>query len=708
MAKPSDDEDEWRLQRDRIIGLGERSVHKNYYPQLRRNLAELKNLAATMEQAPLGLAILSRGGTIEFVNTAFGAVAGQPVGWMTGRDLIAACGGADNAEFCDRITAALENGTGWQGELTFRRADGQTVWGRFAVLAIRDESGAVTHCGILAEDISAQRAAEERLRLAAQVFASSHDGIIVTDARSSIVDVNEAFERMTGYSLDDVRGQKPSVLRSRRYDEAFFRGMWDSLLETGHWEGEIWNRRKGGGLYPQWTSISAIRDSGGQVSHYVGICTDITERKTAEARIQHMAYHDELTSLPNRFLLGHRFTQAAGQARRSGSMLALFYVDLDRFKNVNDILGHSFGDKILRAAAQRLTRVLRPTDTVSRQGGDEFIALAGDLTGAEEARALAERILTAMAEPYQIDGHELSVPPSIGVALHPVHGEDLETLQRRGDTAMYHAKKLGRSRVLVFEESMDEATLEFFRIENALRGALKRREFALHYQPQIELATGRCVGYEALLRWHHAAELGSVTPDRFIPVAEETGMILPIGSWVLETGCLQTAEWLGRGREDARVAVNLSMIQLRQDDLVETVRRALDLSGLPPERLELEVTESALMVDADQTILTLKRLRDLGVGLAIDDFGTGYSSLAYLKRFPVDKLKIDQSFVRELTATPEGARICRAVIGLAEAFRLRVVAEGVETEEQRRWLHDEGCDLGQGYLFARPRPGGEI
>lgn len=699
MANPSDDE--WKHARDRIIGLGERSVHKHYYGSLRSNIAELNNLTLAIEQAPVGVALVDRDLHIHYANSAFGDVVGSPMTRIVGAPLSRLCRTDDLRRVCDLFAERVVHGFRWRGDLRFAWEDGESRWGRLSVTPIRDEVGVVTHHSVMVEDVTERRLTVDQLKRASLVFSASRDGILITDPDAVIIDVNAAFEAMSGFPRRELIGSPTSIIRGPRHGDAFFSEMWKSLRRAGHWEGEIWNRKRDGTLYPQWTSISAALDESGEVSQYVAICTDITERRASEERIRRLAFHDDLTGLPNRFLLERRFETAVEIAQRGGGLFALLYVDLDRFKNVNDTLGHGFGDKLLRSAAERLVALVGPTDTVSRPGGDEFIVLAGEIRGEAEAADLAGRIVAALSEAHRIDGREVAVPASVGIALHPKDGVDLETLMKRSDAAMYHAKAVGRNRFRFFEDSLDRRTSEFFRVENALRAALRRGELTLHYQPQVDLRHGGWVGVEALSRWS-SPELGAISPDRFIPVAEESGLILELGSWVLDEACRQAAEWRRRGVDNLTMAVNLSMLQFRQDDLIEMVRGALARADLPPEILELEVTESALMIDADHTIRALEGLRKLGVGLAIDDFGTGYSSLAYLKRFPVDKLKIDKSFVRELSSDSDDARICRAIIGLAEAFRLSVVAEGVETDRQRDWLREAGCGLGQGWLFSRP------
>ena len=545
------------------------------------------------------------------------------------------------------------------------------------------------------------------LRLAGHVFDSSREGIIVTDPETRILAVNPAFTEITGYSAAEALGRTPAFLSSGRHDREFFKAMWASVRETGAWSGEIWNRRKDGRLYPEQIGIGTVCGPAGEVRHYVGTFLDITERKEAETRIRHLAEFDVLTQLPNRALLGDCLSRAIAVARRTGERLALLFIDLDRFKTINDSLGHAMGDRVLQEVAGRLRQLTRQTDTVSRLGGDEFVVL---ITGLEQpgfAITTAQKVLASLGQPYLMDHHELQVTPSIGIALYPDNGDDAGTLLKNADAAMYHAKNSGRNTFQFFTPEFNHWVTERLRIENGLRRAIERDELIVHYQPQVDLGSGRIVGCEALLRWK--PEGGAlVQPDRFIPVAEETGAIHAIGLWVLDQACRQLAGWDTEGKPSIRIAVNVAVPQLRRPEFVDQVRETLARHGLTPARLEIEVTESIFLDLDGQIIETLHGLGDLGVKLSLDDFGTGYSSLSYLRNFRFDVLKIDRSFITELHRNPDDVRLIRAILGIAKDMSLATVAEGIESVEQQRILTGLGCGIGQGYHFSRPLPGVEM
>jgi diguanylate cyclase (GGDEF)-like protein/PAS domain S-box-containing protein len=559
----------------------------------------------------------------------------------------------------------------------------------------------------LVAEVAERARAESALRLSATVFEASADAICVTDADSRILSVNGAFERITGYAAEEVVGATPRVLKSGRHDKAFYERMWAALRARGEWQGEVWNRRKDGHVYPEWLTVSAVRDDDGQTRHYVGISTDMSERKAAEERIEFLAHHDALTELPNRVLLRDRFEQASAHAQRDGSAVALVFLDLDHFKTINDSLGHPVGDRMLQAVAKRLVGALRKGDTVCRLGGDEFVLLLGDVHGPADVERTARKVLACMKEPIDLGDQTLHTGCSMGLSLYPADGADFDTLLQEADTALYSAKEAGRGVYRFFTPEMNESALERIKLESQLRRALDRDELRLHYQPQVDLASGRLVGVEALLRWQ-SPELGLVLPGKLVPVAEQSGLIVPIGEWVLREACRQLREWLEAGLGVVPVAVNISALQMQREGFVESVRSVLRESGAPPEGLELELTESMLARDVEGTTATLTRLKDLGLQLAIDDFGTGYSSLGYLERFAVDRLKIDQSFVRAIGHGRDDAAIVRAVIQMARALDLATMAEGVETEAQAAFLRAEGCEGAQGFHFGRPVPPEEI
>ena len=690
----------WEEERDRIIGLGERSFRKSYYPELRDKLSQLERFRALLDfSGELVILFALPDGRIVDANTpAERMFAPQGRSLLDLRLADIDCAGFE--ELLLQINDDATNGTTRLRHREFQLShEGHAIALDidYRVAEVRGTSYGV----LLGRDAAPRLAAEARIRLAARIIARSNEGIVITDAERRIVEVNAAFTKITGYTRDEALGRNPNFLSSGRHDRAFYQTMWESIHCSGFWQGEIWNRRKSGECYPEWLSVSAIRDDTGTTCHYVATFSDITEAKAAEARIRHMAHHDFLTGLPNRFLLTDRFQQVLASAQRNGSRFALLFIDLDRFKNVNDTLGHSIGDQLLRDVAGRLRAVVRATDTISRQGGDEFIVLLSDIDTPDDAAQAARKLMLLLAEPFSLGEHSITVTPSIGIAVSPEDGEDLDSLLKHADLAMYDAKQQGRNNYQFFRREMNARSLELLLMESDLRQALKKREFVLHYQPQIDLGSGEVLNLEALLRWRHP-ERGLVPPGDFIPMAEETGLIVAIGEWVLAEACRQVAVWRSNGWPALRVAVNLSAAQFRQRDLHVQIANALVASNLPADALEVEVTESILMNDAESTVDTLRALDAMGIRIAIDDFGTGYSSLAYLKRFPVDTLKVDRSFVHNIGVSDEDAAICSAVIGLAHSLHLEVVAEGVETQEQYEWLARAGCHYVQGYLTGRP------
>ncbi len=542
--------------------------------------------------------------------------------------------------------------------------------------------------------------AEVHMQLRARVVEQSNEAIVITDSNRRIVRVNRAFTQITGYSEAEALGRNPNMLSSGRQDENFYRAMWESLLTLGQWQGELWNRRKDGTVYPEWLSISELRDPGGQVMNYVAIATDITQRKEDEQRIRMLADFDVLTGLPNRRLLKDRSDNALRQAQRQGEALALMFLDLDRFKNVNDSLGHQAGDELLIQVAQRLKAVLREQDTVCRLGGDEFVLLCPG-TDAAGAANLATKLLDSTAQRLQIDRQELTVTFSIGVALYPADGDTFEALSMCADTAMYRAKQAGRNAYRFFAPEMRLESSRGLQLENDLRSALELRQLELVYQPQVSLRGGRVVGMEALLRWQHPT-LGSVPPNEFIPVAEECGLILSIGEWMLRTATRQLRDWLDAGLPVQQMAVNLSATQFRHASLPDLVSQVLQETGLPAQCLEFELAERLVMDNPLDAIVILNQLHQRGVRMSIDDFGTAYSSLNYLKRFRVYKLKIDQSFVSDIEHDPDDKAIIISIIALARSMGLQTIAEGVETQGQLAFLMEQGCDEAQGLFYSAP------
>ncbi|MBK1681293.1 EAL domain-containing protein [Rhodocyclus tenuis] len=568
---------------------------------------------------------------------------------------------------------------------------------------VHDADGRLLAVVETVRDTTEHKRASDLLQLHASVFDNTHEAIAITDASGAILSVNEAFSRITGYSLDESLGRNPRMLKSGLQDAAFYQSLWQSLGEHGQWRGEIWNRRKNGELFPGILTISAVRRASGKVQHYVALLSDISDLRDTQNRLQSLVNHDPLTGLPNRPLVQDRLAQAAAFADRVGMHVALLLLDLDKFKEINELIGHSGGDELLVAVARRLRECVRETDTVSRQGGDEFLIVLTGLADADAAMPFAEKLLERFQTPFLIAGEEVVCSVSIGVAVFPEDGREFETLLKKADRALHGAKADGRNTCRFFDARMNVEAGEGHRLRQGLRRALERNEFVLHYQPQIDLDSGRVIGAEALIRWQHP-EFGLVPPGRFIPVVEESGLIVPIGEWVLREACRQGVAWRDAGLPELVIAVNMSATQFRRDDIEQTVIRALADSGHDPALLELELTESILIGDTERVLDTVRRLKLLGLKLAIDDFGTGYSSFSYLKRFAVDKLKIDQSFIRDLQSDPDDAVIVRTIIQMARSLGLRTVAEGVESAEIAQRLRVFRCDEVQGYYFSRPLP----
>jgi diguanylate cyclase (GGDEF)-like protein/PAS domain S-box-containing protein len=556
-------------------------------------------------------------------------------------------------------------------------------------------------------DVTEYKRVENQLRISASVF-DSQEAIMITDARAVILRVNHAFTSMTGYTAEEVIGKNPRVLSSGRHDASFYAAMWKCVQRTGRWDGEIWNRRKSGEIYPERLAISAVKAADGTVTNYVATITDITMSREAADEIQHLAFYDSLTRLPNRRLLMDRLQQALASSTRSGREGALLFIDLDNFKTINDTLGHDIGDLLLQQVALRLESCVREGDTVARIGGDEFVVILEDLSeypieAAAQTEDIGEKILAALGQLYQLASHKHRSTASIGVTLFNGHQQVIDELLKQADIAMYEAKDDGLNRLRFFDIKMQEVVNARATLEEELHKALESGQFQLHYQIQVD-SLRRPLGAEALIRWMHP-ERGMVAPAQFIPLAEEIGLILPIGQWVLETACAQLAAWQqDMLTRDLILAVNVSAKQFNQADFVAKVRATVQCYGINPMRLKLELTEGLFLENIEDVIATMNALKEIGVQFSLDDFGTGYSSLQYLKRLPLSQLKIDQSFVRDLAVDGSDSAIVSTIIAMARNLNLDVIAEGVETEDQQQLLLDSGCLYYQGYLFGRPMP----
>ena len=579
--------------------------------------------------------------------------------------------------------------------------DGSLVYLETSGVPVFDAKGEFRGYRGLDRNITERKEKERELQLAATVLETATEAVMVTDVDKKIIKVNKAFTEITGYQRDEVLGKTPAVLTSGHHDGAFYVEMFKTLELTGKWESEIWNRKKNGSIYPQWLSVSAMYDEQGDLNGYVALFSDITKRKEYEEKIEYQANYDALTGLANRHLLKDRFASAIYRSDRNNSLVSLLFIDLDRFKQVNDSFGHTFGDRLLKQVGKRISGHVRQSDTVARLGGDEFAVIFPDLPDTHHMEDTIRTILDTLAQPYHIDNSDVYLSASIGITVYPEDGNTIEELLRNADSAMYKAKNSGRNTFQYYSADMHLEAQQRIELENALRKAVVRKEFVLHYQPVIDARTNRIVGAEALIRWQRP-DVGLVYPNDFIGLAEECGLITVMGEWVLQEACSQIAQILDTCPEDFFVSVNVSCDQFKNSDMPELVAETLQANGLAPQRLVLEITESIMLNDDCLILEQFENLRNLGIGISIDDFGTGYSSLSYLHKYPITTLKIDRSFVNEVTSENHGHALVTAILAMSESLGLKVIAEGIEQENQAGILSKEGCMYFQGYLYSKP------
>ncbi len=669
--------------------------------------ADLRKLGRALEQSPTSVIITSIDGIIEYVNPKFEEVSGYTAKEAIGQNPRILKSGDKTPEDYKKMWDTLLAGKEWRGTFHNKRKDGRIYWESASISPLRDEEGKITHFIAVKEDVTAQKRAEEQLRMNATVFDTTSEGIMVTDADNIIKTVNPAFSRITGYEAEEVVGHSPGILSSGRHTKAFYEQMWGAVSQNGYWSGEIWNRRKDGSVYPEWLSIAAIKNESGIVKEYVAVFSDISKHKQDEEKIRYQANFDALTGLPNRSLLTDRLTQAILSANREEWKLALLFIDLDQFKVVNDTFGHVMGDELLQMVATRIRECVREVDTVARFGGDEFVVLMQDVTDLEAPALVASKVIAEVTGSFTLYQREIYIGASIGITVYPDDANTPDALLRNADMAMYQAKEQGRNNYQFFTPSMQRHTIERQQLEQDLRQALQRNELELFYQPVVDAETSKVCSLEALLRWNHAKK-GRIPPDLFISLAEDCGLIGPIGEWVVKEACTQLSLLHRYGYEHLSMAINLSSRQRELGLETEFLKQVLVDTGLKGESVTLEITESLLMRDTEESVKWLSRFKELGVKLSVDDFGTGYSSLSYLKRFPVDVLKIDRSFVSDLPQDSDSATLVRTIIGMANSLNLGLVAEGVETEDQVAFLTAEGCNVLQGYFYARPMPVAEL
>jgi len=667
----------------------------------------LRKFSLAVEQSPCNIVITDLNAQIEYANKGFELTTGYKLEEVLGKTPKVLNSGKTSKATFAHLWKTIRNGEMWKGELINRRKDGSEYIELALITPVRQKNGEITHYLAIKEDITERKKLETEQRIASIAF-ESQEGIIITDAHNVIIRVNKAFTAITGYSSEDVVGKNPNLLKSGREDDKFYKEMWQKILITGTWQGEIWNRNKNEGVYPQWLTISAVKDEHNQTTHYVATLVDITEYKIAEEKIKHLAFYDPLTGLANRRKLVDSLNHSIAMCDRENLQLAVLMMDLDRFKAVNDTLGHLAGDELLKQVAQRIFNRLRNTDLVARLGGDEFVVLLEDINNEDDAARVATEIVNDLSQPFALpQSDDVRIGSSIGIALYPQHGTTPDALMDNADIALYQAKDNGRGCFAYFSESLTLAARERLDLEARLRRGIEQGELRVYYQAQVDILSGKIIGAEALVRWQEPNN-GLVPPYKFIPIAEETGLILNIGEWVLRDVCRQGKAWLDAGYAPIRLAVNVSPAQFKRGDMVGLVTTVLAQTHYPAEWLELELTESGLMEHQEAVVGILNQLRDLGIHLAIDDFGTGYSSLAYLKRFPLDVLKIDKSFIDDIPHQADDMAIASAIISMGQTLGFKVLAEGVETIEQLDFLQLKGCDIYQGYIKSQPIPAEEF
>ena len=696
----------------RRVLLSSRTIDVDGVRQHLHSLADITAQKAAMDESHLvqqALASISQGVLISgpdrltlSVNAAFESMTGYTERELVGQPCSLLQGPDTDPQAVRAIRSALNAGQAFSGEILNYRKDGTPFWNDLSINPVRDDDGRLTHFVGIQRNVSERRRQDSQIRLAAQIFAQSREGVTVTDADNKIVMVNQAFTAISGFSEAEVLGKDPRAMVANAIDEERYHEKWRTIRDTGRWQGDTVARRKDGTTYPESLTISVIRDETGKVCNYVRTFSDLSAQRAANERIERLSHFDALTDLPNRYLLADRCEHDIRAAKRDATPLAMLMIGIDQFKTVNDTLGPAVGDLLLRHFATWLSGSVREMDTVARVGGDEFVLVLPGETAAG-AHLLAERLLQSLSQPFDVNATAVTVSASIGIAVYPPDGQDFPNLFKSAQVAMHQAKERGRANIRFFSVDMFQQAVELATLGTALRQAVPRGQLYLHYQPFADLRSGRIGGMEALLRWTHP-EIGTVSPARFIPVAERLGLIVDIGVWVLRQACMDARRWRLSGLQVPPISVNLSPVQFRDRALAKHVAAALTEFDMDPASLCLELTEGALMDDVAHSETLMRELKALGVGLALDDFGTGYSSLSYLKLFPFDKVKIDQSFVRGIHANSQDAVIAKVVISMAHGLGLRAIAEGVETEPQCAFMRDNLCDEIQGYFFSRPVP----
>ncbi len=654
-------------------------------------------------QKAIGIGYISTDGEVLFVNEYINKLLGYESDELIGAKI-------DDITYAeDKILSDLNrmklyndkslNEVGF--EKRYLHKNGEPIWVHVALSLSRDEYGKEKYLIGFIKDIRERKEDEKQLLLSAAVFENTNEGIVISDKEMNIQAVNRAFSEIVGYSESEVLGKSALFLRSTFHNEKFYKDMWSSILKVGYWKGEMWSVRKNGQQFPQWLNISTIKDAKGEIQNYIGVISDITTMKQSEEELEFLAHHDPLTKLPNRLLLSARIDQAIKRARRESSKFAILFLDLDKFKEINDTYGHSYGDEILITVTQRFKSIIRENDTIARIGGDEFVLLIEDVENLTDIEPILTKVLSSFEKEILVNKQPFKLSASIGISIYPDDGENQEELIKNADTAMYEAKDAGRNTYRFYTQDMTQDLFNKMLMKNEITKAIENKEFVLHYQPQVSIDSGRVLGAEALVRWNHP-QMGLLYPDKFIQITEQTKLIIPLGKLIMQMACKQVKEWIDIGLLCGRLSINISAIQIQYSDLYATVVEVLEETKLSGSYLEFEITESFMMKNPKEAIALLKKLRNLGITFAIDDFGTGYSSLSYLKQLPVDKLKIDRSFIMDLPDDREDVAITSTIIAMSKSLGLSVIAEGIETKEQHEFLKAKGCYEGQGYFYSRP------
>ncbi len=698
------DNGNWYMASDNLTSDGGLACIRIDITKAKKTEFNLRKMERALEQSPASVVITNTEGNIEYVNPKFEQVSGYSAEEAMGENPRFLKSGDKSLNDYEELWNTISTGHEWKGYFHNKHKNGTIYWESATISPLRSDDGTITSYIAVKEDITERKRAEDQLRMNATVFETTSEGIMITDLNNRIKTINPAFTRITGYKLEEVIGANPNILSSGRHDEAFYHDMWSHVEKHGFWSGEIWNRHKNGRIYPEWLSIAAIQDKkSSNTTEYVAVFSDISQRKQDEEQIRHQANYDSLTGLPNRSLFFDRLNQATILSKRDEKKLAMLFIDLDRFKSVNDSYGHIAGDEILQSVAERLNICIRGSDTIARLGGDEFVVLLNDLAEVNDAAIVADKIIAQMSSPFNVGQRDFVLGASIGITIYPDDSNDPEKMMRNADMAMYRAKEEGRNRYQFFTIGMQLHVRKRLELEQDLRVAIDKNQLQLHYQPIVDGKTEKIYSVEALLRWIHPKH-GLISPDIFIPLAEDAGLITSIGEWVVREACRNVSFWQQSGIINIGVSVNVSSRQRGKEFTPWLLASIIKEYNISSKWLTLEITEGLLLDDNEAVIEWLEGFKDLGVTLSIDDFGTGYSSLSYLKKFPVDVLKIDRSFVRELPDNKDDASLVEAILAMGNSLGLSIVAEGVETEQQRDFLQAHNCEYLQGYFYSKPVP----